>query len=182
MAMDNIERVLIDEETIQARIAEIAAQIKRDYYGTVPLLVGILKGSVVFMADLVRKLDIQLEIDFMSVSSYGANTESSGVVRILKDLDCPITDRDVWIVEDILDTGLTLDYLIRVLEERGPKSMRVCTLLYKRRGNQDQKPVKMDYLGFAIENEFVVGYGLDYAGLYRNIPYIGVLGEPAFSG
>jgi hypoxanthine phosphoribosyltransferase len=173
--------MLISEEAIRSRIDELATEIARDYKGRKPLLIGILKGSVVFMADLIRKIDIPIEIDFMSVSSYGNDTSSSGVVRILKDLDSPITGRDVLIIEDILDSGLTLGYLTRVLGERQPKSIKICSLLYKMRSADEQLPIDISYLGFAIENEFVIGYGLDYAGFYRNLPFIGILDEKAYS-
>jgi len=175
-----IQRILLSENAIAARVKELAEEIAEDYLGRQPLLVGVLKGSVIFMADLVRQLPIELEMDFMSVSSYGNETQSSGVVRILKDLDMPITGRDVILVEDILDTGLTLDYLVRVLDERQPASIAICTLLYKERGEREQLNLEVDYLGFTIENEFVVGYGLDYAGFYRNLPYIGVLDERVY--
>ncbi len=171
--MEDVDRVLITEEELQARIAELGEQISRDYKGRPLLLVAVLKGSVMFLADLMRAIQIPHAIDFMATSSYGNDVESSGVVRILKDLDEPIEGKDVLLVEDIIDTGRTLDYLLRILEERRPKSLRVCTLLDKRERREVEVPI--DYVGFVIPNEFVIGYGLDYAQIYRNLPFIGVL-------
>ncbi len=165
-------RVFITEEALKARVSELGAEISRDYEGQDLLLVAVLKGSVVFLADLMRQITIPHSIDFMATSSYGAATESSGIVRILKDLDVPIIERNVLIVEDIVDTGHTLTYLRRLLLERQPASLRVATLLDKRERREVEVP--LDYIGFEIPNEFVVGYGLDYAELYRNLPYIAI--------
>ncbi|NOZ28822.1 MAG: hypoxanthine phosphoribosyltransferase [Chloroflexi bacterium] len=177
--LDDVARVLISEEELQARIAELGEQISRDYKGRALLLIAVLKGSVLFMADLMRAIHIPHAIDFMATSSYGSGTESSGVVRILKDLDEPIEGKDVLVVEDIIDTGRTLDYLLRILEERNPASLRVCTLLDKRERREVDVPVH--YVGFTIPNEFVIGYGLDYAQIYRNLPFIGVLKPEVYS-
>ncbi len=169
---------LITEEQLQRRVAELGAEISRDYEGRDLLLVAVLKGSVVFLADLMRHITTPHSIDFMATSSYGAATESSGIVRILKDLDMPITGRNVLIVEDIVDTGHTLAYLRRLLLEREPASLRVVTLLDKRERREVDVP--LDYVGFVVPNAFVVGYGLDYAELYRNLPYIAVPKEGFF--
>jgi hypoxanthine phosphoribosyltransferase len=171
--LDDIREIMISEEQIKLKVAELGAQISRDYEGKNPLLVSILKGAVVFMADLMRVITIPCEIDFMSVSSYGSGRKTTGVVQILKDLDSDITGRDVIVVEDILDSGLTLSYLLEILRARNAASIRLCTLLDK--PDRRKIPVKVDYCGFVIPDEFVVGYGLDYAGFYRNLPYIGVL-------
>ena len=171
--LQDVARVLITERELQNRIAELGEQISQDYKGRPLLLVAVLKGSVMFLADLMRAIRIPHAIDFMATSSYGDAVESSGVVRILKDLDEPIEGKDVLLVEDIVDTGRTLDYLLRILEERRPRSLRVCTLLDKRERREIEVPI--DYVGFEIPNEFVIGYGLDYAQLYRNLPFIGVL-------
>jgi len=175
---DFIERVLITEEEIRQRVRELGEAISRDYAGKELRVVGVLRGAFIFMADLVRNIRVPLSVDFMSISSYGDECETSGVVRILKDLDKPITGRHVLIVEDIVDTGLTLRHLKEVLSTRGPASLRVCALLSKpeRRLVQD---LTIDYLGFEIPNYFVVGYGLDYAERYRNYPFIFVL-KPEF--
>jgi hypoxanthine phosphoribosyltransferase len=172
---DAIGEVLVSEEDLQRRVAELAAEVSRDYAGRPPLLVAILKGAVPFLADLMRNMEIDCELDFMAVSSYGSSTDSSGVVRILKDLDAPIADRDVLIVEDIIDSGLTLSYLIRNLESREPATLEVCALLTKPSRREIDVPVR--YVGFEIPNKFVVGYGLDFAERYRNLPYVGVLDE-----
>ena len=168
-----VGEVLVDEEALQARIAELGEEISSDYAGRDLLLVGVLKGAVFFMADLMRRLTVPCEIDFMAVASYGAGTDSSGVVRILKDLDLNIEGRDVLIVEDIIDSGLTLSYLVRNLEAREPASLEVCALLTKPARREVEVPVR--YVGFEIPNRFVIGYGLDFAERYRNLPYIGVL-------
>ena len=178
---EEIKQVFITQEELKVRVGELAREIARDYAGKNPLVICVLKGAVLFMSDLIKQMDIPLEIDFMSVSSYGAGVESSGVVKIIKDLDVTITGRDMIIVEDILDTGLTLDYLIRTLEERAPKSIKVCTLLLKEKDDpKKQLRVNVDYVGFTVHDEFVVGYGLDYDGYYRNLPYIGVLKEEMY--
>lgn len=165
--------VLVSEGDLQARIAALGAEISSDYEGRDLLLVGVLKGAVFFMADLMRTLTIPCEIDFMAISSYGAATDTSGVVRILKDLDINIEGRDVLVVEDIIDSGLTLSYLMRNLEAREPASLEVCALLTKPDRREIDVPVR--YIGFEIPNRFVIGYGLDFAERYRNLPYVGVL-------
>ena len=165
--------VLIPHAQIQARVAELGAQISADYSGKDLTVIGILKGSVLFIADLIRAISMPLAIDFMAVTSYGASTTSSGNVRILKDLDSSITGRHLLIVEDIIDSGLTMQYLLNNLASRGAASLRVCTLLDK--PERRLTDVRADYTGFAVPNEFVVGYGLDYNQMYRNLPDIGVL-------
>lgn len=169
----DVADILISSDQLQARIVELGQQITSDYRGKVPILVGVLKGAVMFMVDLSRRIDLPVEIDFMAVSSYGSSTQSLGVVRILKDLDRAIDGRDVVIVEDIVDTGLTLAYLVDNLRDRCPASLRICALLRKRKARETSPPI--DYLGFEIPDQFVVGYGLDYAEHYRNLPYVGVL-------
>ncbi len=170
----DIARVLLDHDRIQARVRELAMQIDRDYAAADDLLlVGVLKGSVMFIVDLARSLQRLLALDFIAISSYGKSTETSGVVRVLKDLDSDIGGRHVLIVEDIVDSGLTLAYLRENLQRRNPASLRVCALLDK--PERRTADVTVDYIGFHIPNEFVVGYGLDYAERYRNLPYIGVL-------
>ncbi len=170
---DDIEEVLLSSEIIQAKIVELGQRITDDYREKNLLLLGTLKGAVPFIADLARAIDLPLEIDYMAVSSYGNSTESSGVVRILKDLEGPVQQKNVLIVEDIVDSGQTLHYLMDVLRQRRPMSLRVCALLDK--GRERVKPVELDYTGFQIPDRFVVGYGLDYAQRYRNLPYIGIL-------
>lgn len=170
---DQIERVLISEEEIRNKVVELGKHISEDYQDKDLLLVGVLKGALVFLVDLARAIDRPLSIDFMAISSYGASTQSSGVVRIIKDLDSNIEGRHVLIVEDIVDSGLTLSYILETLRPRHPASIRVCTLLNKQ--VERPAPVQFDYVGFEIPNEFVVGYGLDYAELYRNLPFVGVL-------
>ncbi len=167
-------RVLLSEEEVDQRICEVAAQISKDYEGKEVHLICILKGGVFFTCELAKRLTVPVSLDFMSVSSYGADTKSSGVVRIVKDLDEPLKGRDVLIVEDIIDSGRTLSYLIQVLNQREPASIRLCTLLDKPE-RRVKKQVKVDYTCFTIPDEFVVGYGLDYAQKYRNLPYIGVV-------
>jgi hypoxanthine phosphoribosyltransferase len=168
-----VTEVLIDQDTLQRRIAELGEEISADYAGRDLLLVGVLKGAVFFMADLMRGLSIPCEIDFMAISSYGDSTDSSGVVRILKDLDINIEGRDVLVVEDIIDSGLTLSYLMRNLEAREPASLEICALLTKPERREIEVPVR--YVGFEIPNRFVIGYGLDFGERYRNLPYVGVL-------
>ena len=170
-----IGEILIDEETLAARVAELGAEVSVDYEGRDLLLIGVLKGAVFFMADLMRHLTVACEVDFMAISSYGDATDSSGIVRILKDLDISIEGRDVLVVEDIIDSGLTLSYLIRNLESREPASLEVCALLTK--PSRREIDVRVRYVGFEIPNKFVVGYGLDFAERYRNLPYVGVLDE-----
>lgn len=170
---DDIKEILVTEDQIQNRIKELAAQLSNEYRDKNPLIIGVLKGAVPFLADMVKRMDIYLEMDFMAVSSYGAATRSSGVVKIIKDLDGIIEGRHIIIVEDIIDSGLTLSYLVDILRRREPKSLKVVTLLDKpARRSVDLTP---DYTGFTVPDEFVVGYGLDYAERYRNLPYIGVL-------
>ena len=169
----DIEEILLDKETIEKRVQELGAQLTKDYAGKEVVMIGILKGAVVFYADLARAMDIYMKMDFMGISSYGDAQKTSGIVRITKDIDSSITGKHVIIAEDIMDSGLTLSHLIRLLHERKPKSIRVCCLLDKpSRRECDLKP---DYCGFTIPNKFVVGYGLDFQGQYRNLPYIGVL-------
>jgi hypoxanthine phosphoribosyltransferase len=175
-----IETVLIPADQLQAKVAELGAAISRDYAGKNLLLVGVLKGALLFIVDLARAIDLPVELDFMAISSYGAATETSGIVRILKDLDTDIAGRDVLIVEDIIDSGLTLNYIVEHLRNRGPASLRICSLLSKparRRVN-----VNIDYYGFDIPDAFVVGYGLDYRQQYRNLPFVGVLNPATYSG
>ena len=167
-------RVLLSEEDVNVRINQVAAQISKDYEGKSVHLICILKGGVFFTCELAKRLTVPVSLDFMSVSSYGDDTKSSGVVRIVKDLDEPLTDLNVLIVEDIIDSGRTLSYLMEVLKQRGPASIRLCTLLAKPE-RRVKKQVKVDYTCFTIPDEFVVGYGLDYAQKYRNLPYIGVV-------
>ena len=180
MLEQDIDRVLFTEEQLQARVAEIAAQIDRDYAGKQPLLVSVLRGSFVFMADLVRRITLPCTVDFMAVSSYGSGTTSSGQVKIVKDLSEQIEGKDVIVVEDILDSGNTLSYLLKILENRHPASIRLCTLLDK--PDRRVKPVQVHYSGFTIPDAFVVGYGLDYAEKYRNLPYIGILKPRVYGG
>jgi hypoxanthine phosphoribosyltransferase len=170
---DDVEEILLTEEQIQARVAELGRQLAADYEGRFPVLVSVLKGSIVFLADLVRSTPVPLSIDLMELSSYGASTESSGQVRILKDLSGPIEGRDVIVVEDIIDTGLTLNYLLKYLHDRGPASVRICCLLDK--PARRLADIEIDYRGFTIADRFVIGYGLDYDERYRNLPYVGVL-------
>ncbi len=170
---EKIEEILIPENQIQKKIEELGNKISKDYQGKELICIGVLRGAIIFLADLARYIRVPMLIDFISISSYGASTESSGVVRILKDLDENIEKKNILIVEDIVDTGLTLDYLIRMLKSRNPASLRVCTLLNKKERRQIDVPI--DYSGFDIPDKFVVGYGLDFNGLYRNIPYILVL-------
>jgi len=179
MGADLLE-VLITPEQLQARIAELAAQIDADYAGRELILVGVLKGAVMVMADLARAMHLPVSMDWMAISSYGSGTSSSGVVRILKDLDADISGMHVLVVEDIVDSGLTLSYLVHNLQSRDPASVRVCVLLRKRAAAQ--MPVDVAYTGFEIEDKFVIGYGLDYAERYRNLPFIGTLAPHAYAG
>ena len=169
----DVDSILISEEQIKKRIQELAVKLDKEYEGKRPLMVSILKGSVMFYADLLRAMSIPVEMDFMAISSYGSGAKSSGEVKLIKDLDRKIEGRDVVIVEDIIDSGYTLSYLKRMLYSRKPASVKICALLdkYARRG----VPIEADFKGFDIEDEFVIGYGLDYAERYRNLPYIGIL-------
>ncbi len=168
-----VGEILIEPDRLQARIRDLGEEISRDYAGRDLLLVGVLKGAVFFMADLMRELTVPCEIDFMAISSYGAQTDSSGVVRILKDLDTNIAGREVLVVEDIIDSGLTLSYLMRSLKARKPASLEICALMTKPGRREIEVPVR--YVGFEIPNKFVIGYGLDFAERYRNLPYVAVL-------
>jgi hypoxanthine phosphoribosyltransferase len=170
---DAIGRILVSQDELSHRIRELGAEVSRDYEGKDLLLLGILKGAVFFLSDLMRRLTVPAEVDFMAIASYGSATKSSGVVRTLKDLDRPIEGRDVLIVEDIVDSGLTLRYLLANLGGRNPRSLQVCTLLAKPEARVVDVPVK--YVGFEIPNEFVIGYGLDYQQRYRNLPYVATL-------
>ncbi len=173
MLKDDVAEILITEEELKARIAELGKAISEDYRGQDLVLLCVLKGGFMMLADLMRAIDIPHNVDFMATSSYGDSTESSGVVRILKDLDMNIEGRNVLIVEDIIDTGHTLNYLMQILKARNPASLRVCTLLNKRERREVDIP--LDYVGFDIPNKFVVGYGLDFDEVYRNLPFVGVL-------
>ncbi len=179
MKQDIVE-VLFTEEQLREKVAELGARITADYQGKTPLIVSVLKGSYVFMADLTRQIDTKCNIDFMVVSSYGSGTKTSGEVQIIKDIGSKIEGRDLIIVEDILDSGVTLSYLIKVLKARGVNSIRLCTLLSKPERRKVDVPV--DYLGFEVPDEFVVGYGLDYDETYRNLPYIGILKPEVYGG
>jgi len=170
-----VGEILIDADALRTRIAELGDEISAEYAGRELLLIGVLKGAVFFMADLMRHLTVPCEVDFMAISSYGAQTDSSGVVRILKDLDINIEGRHVLVVEDIIDSGLTLSYLMRNLESREPASLEICALLTKPARREIDVPVR--WIGFEIPNKFVIGYGLDFAERYRNLPYVGVLSD-----
>jgi hypoxanthine phosphoribosyltransferase len=170
-----VGEVLIEEDALQDRVAALGQELSADYAGRDLLLIGVLKGAVFFMADLMRHITVPCEVDFMAISSYGASTDSSGVVRILKDLDINIEGRHVLVVEDIIDSGLTLSYLMRNLEARGPESLEICALLTKPDRREMDVPVR--YIGFEIPDRFVIGYGLDFAERYRNLPYVAVLSD-----
>ncbi|MGV3463937.1 MAG: hypoxanthine phosphoribosyltransferase [Heyndrickxia sp.] len=175
----DIEKVLISEEELQKKTKELAAQLTKEYDGRFPLAIGVLKGATLFMADLVKRIDTYLEMDFMDVSSYGRSTVSSGEVKILKDLDTSVEGRDILIIEDIIDSGLTLSYLVELFRYRKAKSIKIVTLLDKPTGRKAD--IEADYVGFIVPDAFVVGYGLDYAERYRNLPYIGVLKPEVYS-
>ena len=179
MMKDDIKKVLLSEEELRTRVAELGAQLSRDYEGKNLLMVSVLKGSVAFMADLMRAISQPAEIDFMVVSSYGSGVKSSGVVKIVKDLDINLEGKDILIVEDILDSGMTLDYIKGMLLDRNPASIRICTLLDK--PARRKADLQADYVGFTVPDEFVVGYGLDYDERYRNLPYIGILKPEVYS-
>jgi hypoxanthine phosphoribosyltransferase len=170
-----IGEVLVSTEDLERRVSELGAEISRDYEGRDLVMIGVLKGAVLFIGDLMRELTVPCEIDFMAVSSYGSATDSSGVVRILKDLDSPIDGRDVLLVEDIVDSGLTLHYLLKNLSARNPASLEVCALLTKPERRRIELPIR--YVGFEIPNRFAIGYGLDHAQRYRNLRYVAVLDE-----
>ena len=170
---EDVLRVLLSEDEIREKVRELGGKITADYKNSNLMLVTVLKGAVVFLADLMRQIDVPAEIDFMVVSSYGSGVKSSGVVKIVKDLDVPLAGKDILIVEDILDSGLTLSYIKELLESRGPRSIRIATLLDK--PDRREAPITADYVGFVVPDQFIVGYGLDYAEKYRNLPYIGVL-------
>jgi hypoxanthine phosphoribosyltransferase len=176
---DDVEEILLSGEEIANRVSELGAQLASDYAGRDPVLVSVLKGSIIFLADLIRSMEMPVSLDLMEVSSYGASTETSGQVRILKDLSKSIEGRDVIVVEDIIDTGLTLNYLLKYLRDRNPSSIRICCLLDKPARRLAEIPI--DYIGFSIPDRFVIGYGLDYDERYRNLPYIGVL-KPSVYG
>jgi hypoxanthine phosphoribosyltransferase len=169
----SIGEILVQADDLQHRVRQLGAEISRDYADKDLLLIGVLKGAVFFLSDLMREIEVACEVDFMAVASYGSATESSGVVRILKDLDTPIEGRDVLIVEDIVDSGLTLQYLLRTLEARGPASLEVCALLTKPERRRVDLPTR--YIGFEIPDKFAIGYGLDHAERYRNLPYVAAL-------
>jgi hypoxanthine phosphoribosyltransferase len=175
----DIQEILFSEEQIQAKIRELGASISRDYEGRNPLVICVLKGAFIFMADLVKTITVPLEIDFMAVSSYGQSTKSSGVVKIIKDLDVPVEGRNILIVEDIIDSGLTLSYLIDVLERRNALSISVVALFNK--PGRRTSEIEPEYEGYVLPDEFVVGYGLDYAEKYRNLPFIGILKPEIYS-
>jgi len=177
--VNDFSEVLFKESEIKKKVTELGKILKHDYLDKNPVMICILKGGVVFLSDLIRSMDIPLQLDFFSVSSYGASTKSSGVVKIRKDIDTDVTNRDLIIVEDIIDSGLTLEYIINYLENHNPASIKICALLDKPDAHKTE--LKIDYLGFKIKNEFVVGYGLDYAEKYRNLPYIAVLKKEIYS-
>jgi hypoxanthine phosphoribosyltransferase len=177
---EDVERLVADEEAIQRTVEQLGRRISDDYQGETVLLVAVLRGAALFVADLAREIEVPVEIDFMAVSSYGSSTKSSGVVRILKDLDEDIEGRHVLVIEDILDTGLTLKYLLKNLATRSPASLEVCTLLSK--VGKQRVPISCKYVGMEIPDEFVIGYGLDYDEKYRNLPYIGVLKPEVYRG
>lgn len=177
---EDILQVLYTEEQIQDKVRELGQQISKDYAGKTPLLVSVLKGSFVFMADLVRNIDIPCTIDFMAVSSYGSGTKTTGEVKIIKDLDQRLDGKDVIVVEDILDSGVTLSYLLEILKARGAKSLTLCTFLDK--PERRKRPVQVQYSGYTVPDEFIVGYGLDYDEKYRNLPYLGILKPEVYGG
>lgn len=176
---EDVLRVLLSEDEIREKVRELGGKIMADYKNSNLMLVTVLKGAVVFLADLMRQIDVPAEIDFMVVSSYGSGVKSSGVVKIVKDLDVPLAGKDILIVEDILDSGLTLSYIKELLESRGPRSIRIATLLDK--PSRRKVDLQADYIGFSVPDEFVIGYGLDYDEKYRNLPYIGILKPEVYS-
>ena len=176
---EDVLRVLLSEEEIRAKVKEMGQKITEDYKNSNLMLVTVLKGAVVFLADVMRQIDVPAEIDFMVVSSYGSGVKSSGVVKIVKDLDVPLEGKDILIVEDILDSGLTLSYIKKLLASRGPRSIKIATLLDK--PSRRKVDLQADYVGFSVPDEFVIGYGLDYDEKYRNLPYIGILKPEVYS-
>ena len=176
---DDIDHILVTEEQLRDEIARMGSRLAREYEGKDLLLVGVLRGAIMFIVDLARAIDLPLTMDFMAVASYGASTETSGIVRILKDLDSSIEGKDVLVVEDIIDSGLTLNYILETLRNRNPASLRVCTLLNKAERRRVDVPI--DYVCFDIPDEFVVGYGLDFNQIYRNLPFVGVLKPETYS-
>ena len=176
---EDVLRVLLSEDEIREKVRELGGKITADYKNSNLMLVTVLKGAVVFLADLMRQIDVPAEIDFMVVSSYGSGVKSSGVVKIVKDLDVPLAGKDILIVEDILDSGLTLSYIKELLESRGPRSIRIATLLDK--PSRRKVDLQADYIGFSVPDEFGIGYGLDYDEKYRNLPYIGILKPEVYS-
>ena len=176
---EDVLRVLLSEDEIREKVRELGGKITADYKNSNLVLVTVLKGAVVFLADLMRQIDVPAEIDFMVVSSYGSGVKSSGVVKIVKDLDVPLAGKDILIVEDILDSGLTLSYIKELLKSRGPRSIRIATLLDK--PSRRKVDLQADYIGFSVPDEFVIGYGLDYDEKYRNLPYIGILKPEVYS-
>lgn len=176
---EDVLRVLLSEDEIREKVRELGGKITADYKNSNLMLVTVLKGAVVFLADLMRQIDVPAEIDFMVVSSYGSGVKSSGVVKIVKDLDVPLAGKDILIVEDILDSGLTLSYIKELLESRGPRSIRIATLLDK--PSRRKVDLQADYIGFSVPDEFVIGYGLDYDEKYRNLPYIVILKPEVYS-
>ena len=176
---EDVLRVLLSEDEIREKVRELGGKITADYKNSNLMLVTVLKGAVVFLADLMRQIDVPAEIDFMVVSSYGSGVKSSGVVKIVKDLDVTLAGKDILIVEDILDSGLTLSYIKELLESRGPRSIRIATLLDK--PSRRKVDLQADYIGFSVPDEFVIGYGLDYDEKYRNLPYIGILKPEVYS-
>lgn len=176
---EDVLRVLLSEDEIREKVRELGGKITADYKNSNLMLLTVLKGAVVFLADLMRQIDVPAEIDFMVVSSYGSGVKSSGVVKIVKDLDVPLAGKDILIVEDILDSGLTLSYIKELLESRGPRSIRIATLLDK--PSRRKVDLQADYIGFSVPDEFVIGYGLDYDEKYRNLPYIGILKPEVYS-
>lgn len=176
---NDVKEILFSEEKIQAKVEELGKRINEDYLGKDVTVIGVLKGANIFLSDLIRKMDIPVTVDFIAVSSYGHSTESSGVVKINKDLDFSIEDKDILIIEDIIDSGLTLKYLLENLRSRKPKSIGICTLLDK--PERRKVNIKVDYIGFEIPDEFIVGYGIDYAEKYRNLPYIASLKQEVYS-
>ena len=176
---EDVLRVLLSEDEIREKVRELGGKITADYKNSNLMLVTVLKGAVVLLADLMRQIDVPAEIDFMVVSSYGSGVKSSGVVKIVKDLDVPLAGKDILIVEDILDSGLTLSYIKELLESRGPRSIRIATLLDK--PSRRKVDLQADYIGFSVPDEFVIGYGLDYDEKYRNLPYIGILKPEVYS-